>query len=187
MIHIRMANRTDAAAIAHVHAATWKEAYRGLLDSTFLDNLSDRRLAARWRTQLDRREQDFDEETLVALNGRELVGFASASASREAFAPWDAEISMIYVLKESRGAGIGRGLMKATADHCIRRGMFSGGLWVLRDNGAARDFYEALGGEPTGRKADSVGGQIVQLVGYWWRDLALLAERSTPANLPGRY
>jgi GNAT superfamily N-acetyltransferase len=187
MIHIRTARRTDAAGIAQVHATTWKEAYRGLLDSAFLDNLGERRLTARWRTHLDRREQDLDEEVLVAFNGRDMVGFAAASTSREAFAPWDAEITMVYVLKEHRGQGIGRGLMKATADHCIRRGMFSGGLWVLRDNGAARDFYEALGGEPTGRKADSVGGQIVQLAGYWWRDLADLAERSVAVNLPGRY
>ncbi len=184
MIHIRMARRTDAAGIARVHATTWKEAYRGLLDGTYLDNLSEKRLAARWRTHLDRRDEDRDEEILVALNGRELVGFANASASREAFAPWDAEIPMIYLLKEQRGAGIGRALMKATADHCIRRGMFSAGLWVLRDNGAARDFYEALGGEAQGRKSDSVGGQIVQLVGYWWRDIATLAERSPQSILP---
>jgi ribosomal protein S18 acetylase RimI-like enzyme len=187
MIHIRTAQRTDAAAIAHVHAATWKEAYRGLLDSQYLDNMGERRLTARWRTHLDRREQDRDEEVLVALVGREVVGFAAVSASREAFAPWDAEITMAYVLKEHRGSGIGRGLMKASADHCIRRGLFSGGLWVLRDNGAARDFYEALEGEPTGRKADSVGGQIVQLAGYWWRDLATLAERQVSVILPGRY
>jgi ribosomal protein S18 acetylase RimI-like enzyme len=187
MIHIRTAARTDAPGIARVHAATWKEAYRGLLDGNYLDGLSDKRLSLRWRTQLDRRALDRDEETLVALSGRSLVGFATAGASREAFAPWEAEISMVYVLKESRGAGIGRVLMKAAADHCIRRGMFSGGLWVLRDNGAARDFYEALGGEPQGRKADSVGGQIVQLVGYWWKDLALLAERQMPAITPGRY
>lgn len=187
MIHIRTATRTDAAPIARVHAATWKEAYRGLLDGAYLEGLSEKRLAMRWRAQLDRREQDFDEETFVAMNGRAAVGFASVGASREAFAPWDAEISMVYVLKESRGVGIGRVLMKAAADHCIRRGMFTGGLWVLRDNGAARDFYETLGGEPSGRKADSVGGQIVQLVGYWWRDLGQLAERSASASLYGRY
>jgi hypothetical protein len=65
--------------------------------------------------------------------------------------------------------------------------MFSGGLWVLRDNGGARDFYEALKGEHAGRKMDSVGGQIVPLVGYWWRDLAALAEREAPAIPLGRY
>ena len=54
-----------------------------------------------------------------------------------------------------------------------------------RDKGAARDFYEALKGEHAGRKVDSVGGQIVPLVGYWWRDLATLAERSVSASSIG--
>ena len=50
MIHIRMARRLDAPGIARVHATTWKEAYRGLLDGAYLDSLSEKRLAVRWRT-----------------------------------------------------------------------------------------------------------------------------------------
>ncbi len=181
MIHIRNARRTDAAGISRVHERTWKEAYRGLLDSAYLDALSEKRLIARWRANLDRRQEDLDDQIMVAVANKEIIGFVMVGASREAFAPWEAEISMVYILKEHRGAGVGRALMKAAADHCIRRGMFSGGLWVLRDNGGARDFYEALKGEHAGRKVDSVGGQIVPLVGYWWRDIATLAERSVPA------
>jgi ribosomal protein S18 acetylase RimI-like enzyme len=180
MILIRAARRTDAAGIARVHERTWKEAYRGLLDGAYLSNLSERQLTPRWRSSLERRSEDLDEGVFVALAGQEIVGFVLCGASREAFAPWDAEISMVYVLKEHRGAGVGRGLMKTAADHCIRRGMFSGGLWVLRDNGQARDFYEALKAEHAGRKVDSVGGQIVPLVGYQWIDVATLAERATP-------
>jgi GNAT superfamily N-acetyltransferase len=187
MIHIRTARRTDALGIARVHERSWKEAYKGLLDGSYLESLSERRLTPRWRSNLDRRSEDLDEAIYVAASGKEIVGFASVGSTREAFAPWEAEISMIYVLKEHRGAGVGRALMKAAADHCIRRAMFSGGLWVLRDNGPARDFYEALKGEHAGRKVDSVGGQIVPLVGYWWRDLATVAERSAPVTpLGGR-
>jgi GNAT superfamily N-acetyltransferase len=187
MIHIRTARRTDALGIARVHERSWKEAYKGLLDGSYLESLAERRLTPRWRSNLDRRSEDLDEAIYVASSGKEIVGFASVGSTREAFAPWEAEISMIYVLKEHRGGGVGRALMKAAADHCIRRAMFSGGLWVLRDNGPARDFYEALKGEHAGRKVDSVGGQIVPLVGYWWRDLATLAERSVPATpLGGR-
>lgn len=186
MIHIRTARRTDAAGISRVHERTWKEAYKGLLDGVYLETLSERRLIPRWRSNLDRRSEDLDDAIYVAASGKEIVGFVMVGATREAFAPWEAEISMVYVLKEHRGAGIGRALMKAAADHCIRRAMFSGGLWVLRDNGAARDFYEALKGEHAGRKVDSVGGQIVPLVGYWWRDLATVAERSVSASQIGR-
>ena len=186
MIHIRVAERADAPGIARVHAATWKEAYRGILDDAYLESLSQKRLATRWRATLDHREEDLDEQVFVAVQGREVVGFLTLGASREAFAPWESEIGMIYVLKENRGAGIGRVLMKAAADHSIRRGMFSCGLWVLRDNGGGRDFYEVLKGETTGRKTDSVGGQLVQLVAYWWRDVATLADRSATAFQPGR-
>jgi ribosomal protein S18 acetylase RimI-like enzyme len=186
MTHIRTARRTDAAGISRVHERTWKEAYKGLLDGSYLETLSERRLVPRWRSNLDRRSEDLDDAIYVAISAKEVVGFIMVSATREAFAPWEAEISMVYVLKEHRGAGIGRALMKAAADHCIRRAMFSGGLWVLRDNGPARDFYETLKGEHAGRKVDSVGGQIVPLVGYWWRDLATLAERSVSAIPMGR-
>lgn len=180
MILIRSARRTDANGISRVHEKTWKEAYKGLLDGAYLESLTEKRLAPRWRSNIDRRAEDLDEGIFVAVAGQDVVGFVACGASREAFAPWEAEVSMIYVLKEHRGAGVGRALMKTAADHCIRRGMFSGGLWVLRDNGAARDFYEAVKGEHAGRKVDGVGGQIVPLVGYWWRDLAILAERATP-------
>lgn len=186
MIHIRAAELGDAAGIANVHAATWKEAYRGILEDAYLDGLSPRRLTSRWRASLEHRNEDLDEQVFVAVQGREVIGFLTVGASREAFAPWESEIGMIYVLSGRRGAGIGRVLMKAAADHCIRRGMFSTGLWVLRDNGGGRDFYEALKGEPTGRKTDSVGGGLVQLVAYWWRDVATLADRSPTPILPAR-
>ncbi|MDZ4762116.1 MAG: GNAT family N-acetyltransferase [Alphaproteobacteria bacterium] len=180
MILIRSARRADAAGIARVHEQTWKEAYRGLVDGVYLDNLTEKRLTPRWRTHLDRRAENLDDQIFVATAGQQVAGFLMVGATREPFAPWEAEISMVYVLKDHRGAGVGRTLMKAAADHCIRRAMFSCGLWVLRDNGAARDFYEALNGEHAGRKVDSVGGQILPLVGYYWRDLAALAERVTP-------
>ena len=145
MIHIRLARRTDAAGIARVHERSWKEAYRGLLDSAYLDGLSERRLIARWRSNLDRRGEDFDEQIFVASMNKEIIGFAMVGSSREAFAPWDAEISMIYVLKENRGGGIGRALMKVSADHCIHRGMFK-----LLPGSTLRISLEDTGAEPEG-------------------------------------
>lgn len=180
MTHVRMACRTDALGIARVHERTWKEAYRGILDSGYLDALSAQKLLGAWRRNLERGTHDLDEKIYVASAARSVVGFVMVGASRESFAPWEAEISMIYLLKEYRAGGIGRSLMKAAADHCLRRGMFSVGLWVLRENAGARNFYGALKGEQAGQKFDSVGGQIVPLTGYCWQDVAVLAERSAP-------
>ena len=70
MIHIRTARRTDAAGISRVHERTWKEAYKGLLDGSYLETLSERRLVPRWRSNLDRRSEDLDDAIYVAITGQ---------------------------------------------------------------------------------------------------------------------
>jgi ribosomal protein S18 acetylase RimI-like enzyme len=186
MFVIRGASPADARGIARVHATVWKDRYRGMLDAAYLNSLTEARLATGWRRTIEQLPGQLDEAILVAAVGSKIAGFVSVGASREAFCPWDAEISMIYVLREHARSGVGRALMKAAADHSIRRGMFSGGLWVLKANADARAFYQRLGGEVAGRKQDMVGGKPVALVGYAWRELAQLAERSPPQVIIGR-
>ncbi len=180
MIVVRGARPADARGIAQVHAASWKDRYQGLLDPAYLGKLSEARLLPRWRAAIDDLARERDDAIFVATIRDRVVGFVCVGASRDAFSPWDAEVSMIYILREQCGAGLGRALMKAAADHSIRRGLFSTGLWVLRDNASARSFYEALGGELTGRKTDTVGGMAAPLVCYSWRETSVLAERTPP-------
>ncbi len=180
MIVVRNARQADASRIATVHVETWKEAYAGLLDSSFLDSMTPMRLTRHWRRALDEKRNNLDEGVFVAATDKDVVGFVAVSSCRDVFAPWEAEITMLYVLEAYRGAGIGRALMKTAADHALARGMFTGGLWVLRDNLNARGFYEALGGDRCGRKMDSVGGRSLPLVGYSWSEIAELADRTIP-------
>lgn len=180
MIVVRNARPTDASRIATVHVETWKEAYSGLLDGGFLDAMTPSRLTRHWRRVLGDKGGNLDEAVIVAATNKDVVGFVSVSSCRDVFAPWEAEITMLYVLEAYRGAGIGRALVKAAADHALARGMFTGGLWVLRDNLIGRGFYEALGGNRCGRKVDNVGGRSVPLVGYSWSEMAQLADRTIP-------
>lgn len=180
MIVVRGARPGDVRGIAQVHAATWKDRYKGLLDPAYLASLSEARLLPHWRSAVEQLGRERDEAIFVATLRDRVIGFVSTGASRDAFSPWDAEVSMIYVLREYCGAGIGRALMKAAADHSIRRGLFTSGLWVLRDNAGARAFYESLGGELSGRKTETVGGVAAPLVCYSWRETSVLAERSPP-------
>lgn len=180
MIVVRGARPADARGIAQVHAATWKDRYQGMLDPAYLGRLSEARLLPKWRAAIEDLARERDEAIYVATVRDRVIGFVSTGASRDAYSPWDAEVSMIYILREYCGGGLGRALMKAAADHSIRRGLFSAGLWVLRDNAPARGFYEALGGELSGRKTDTVGGTAAPLVCYGWREITVLAERTPP-------
>jgi len=48
-------------------------------------------------------------------------------------------------------------------------------LWVLRDNRAARCFYECLGGEVIGEKEDRRGAVTLFELAYGCRDLSFAA------------
>jgi ribosomal protein S18 acetylase RimI-like enzyme len=185
MAVIRTASLLDAPAIARVHARSWKDAYRGILDPAYLANLTEARLVPRWRTALVNLEVDHDEAIFVAEVDGKVAGFVCAGACRETPALWDGEVSMIYVLSADRKSGLGRALMKAAAAHCIRRGLFTVGLWVLESNAAGRNFYQRLGGMETGRKSDTVGGKLVRLRGYGWEDIGRLAQL-TPSQAPSK-
>ncbi|MEZ5938091.1 MAG: GNAT family N-acetyltransferase [Hyphomonadaceae bacterium] len=187
MAVIRNAQMLDALGIARVHVRTWKEAYKDLLDPGYLASLTEARVAARWRRVLAQMPNDLDEAVFVVESGGQIVGFSSVGANREPLAPWDGEITMIYVLDSYRGRGFGRSLLKASADHCIRRGLFTAGLWVLADNSAARAFYETLGGRQFGQKQDAVGPRLMPLVGYGWDDIAALAQRTPDSSAVRRF
>ena len=132
-MQVRRARPDDAAAIAEVHARTWRVAYEHVFGAE--------RLAARtpdvalWEGVLARGRSDVhvaDEEGVV--------GFVSTGASRDDAAV--AELYAIYVLPSAWGTGAGTALMRAGLD--ALRARFSGEavLWVLEDNPRARRFYE---------------------------------------------
>ena len=132
-MQVRRARPDDAAAIAEVHARTWRVAYEHVFGAE--------RLAARtpdvalWEGVLARGRSDVhvaDEEGVV--------GFVSTGASRDDVAV--AELYAIYVLPSAWGTGAGTALMRAGLD--ALRARFSGEavLWVLEDNPRARRFYE---------------------------------------------
>ncbi|GAA2411898.1 GNAT family N-acetyltransferase [Nonomuraea africana] len=135
---MRTATPDDAAAIENVRIATWKYAYRGVLDDGYLDGLAvtEPNVALRRQALSSGRTRAF-----VAESGGEVVGFSMYGDSRDELA--DTEVYAIYVLPGHLSTGLGRALMTETvaaipADRSI-------GLWVLTGNPRARRFYERFG------------------------------------------
>lgn len=77
---VRQARESDAPAIAEVHVASWRGAYRGLLPDEYLAGLRVERRTHMWSQIL----ADPDVDVFVSLDKREcLVGFASLQISRD--------------------------------------------------------------------------------------------------------
>ncbi|QFU17431.1 GNAT family N-acetyltransferase [Microvirga thermotolerans] len=167
----------DAEAIARVHVQGWRESYKDLLNPASLAGLSVEERAAMWKEGLAVRDPG-----TLALVGRtgegEAVGFAIGGPTRsEGTVPLgtEAEIYAIYLLDRVKRRGLGRALMAGLFAHFVRRGFASAGLWVLRDNGAARRFYEALGGEAGPEQDLELRGQTVTEIAYRFAPIPVLS------------
>jgi GNAT superfamily N-acetyltransferase len=179
MVQFRLADESDAAAVAALHADSWRRHYRGAYADAFLDGdvVSDR--LAVWEQRLS--SSDPRLWTVLAQDDG-LVGFAHAML--EADPTWGALVENLHVVSDRKRGGIGSQLM-------ARCGEFAAGhdtglyLWVLEQNTAAQAFYAARGGEcvqrdlvpPPGGVAERLNGSPACLR-IAWRDPAVLYAAS---------
>ena len=117
-----------------VHWQTWREAYDDLLPAEFQETMT-----------LDRCRffsQQYPENTLIAMDGKKVVGFISYGSYRDETIQ-AGEIIALYVLKDYYGKGVSKQLMHAAF---VALDQFSEiYLWVLKDNKRAIAFYQKMG------------------------------------------
>ncbi len=174
---IRGAEPGDAAGISHVHVASWRTTYRGIVPDAFLDGMSYEESEARWRERLG--ERDRRVFSFVADVSGKVVGFASGGPRRsESLPEFDGELYALYLLAEFRGAGIGRRLLEAVAGGLSASGFTSMLAWVMSGNLPARAFYEAFGGKLVGSDTFEIEDKSIEEVAYGWDDVRDLVEAS---------
>jgi len=166
---IREATPDDARAIAAVHVSSWQSTYRGLLNDAYLDSLSVDDHAGRWQRLLASGTGD----TFVALEGPDVVGFASCGRERDQDPIYLGELYAIYLLRDHQRRGLGRRLVRAAAERLLELDYRSMLIWVLADN-PARAFYEALGGAFVRARQMEIAGESKEEAGYGWLDAAVL-------------
>lgn len=170
MFTVRQAQVEDASAIAAVHVAAWREAYRGIVSDEFLANLSVQRRLEQWVNLLSN-GSNLNRQAFVAELDGKVVGFASYGPANDKNAGFDGELNAIYILQAATKLGVGRRLVSEVANALRARDWNSMMVWVLKDN-PARGFYERLGGEYLGEKPIEIGNDTLVEVAYGWRDLS---------------
>lgn len=172
-MRIREARVEDARGIAEAQVASWRTTYRGMMPDEYLVNLSIEGRERSWARQLG--EAEFATFAYVAEDDSEdasrIAGFAAGGPRREGNADFGGELYAIYLLAETQGRGIGRGLVCEVAARLVRESRPSMLVWVLEAN-PSRRFYESLGGEllPERQTFMAAGTPLVE-VSYGWRDL----------------
>jgi GNAT superfamily N-acetyltransferase len=146
---VREAQPGDARAIAEVSVASRRWSYRDLLTEVELEALSVEETTADFAEGLA--ELPSGSAVFVAeLVGR-VVGYAYLLPSPDANVPvGTSELGSLYVTEDVAGTGVAGTLMDAAIEQAgaADQGLLT--LWVRRENGRARRFYEKHGMRPDG-------------------------------------
>ena len=117
-----------------VHWQTWREAYDDLLPANYQETMTLEK--CRFFSQ------KYPENTLIAMDGKKVVGFISYGNYRDETIQ-AGEIIALYVLKDYYGKGVSKQLMHAAF---VALDQFSEiYLWVLKENKRAIAFYQKMG------------------------------------------
>jgi GNAT superfamily N-acetyltransferase len=118
-VTLRHATGDDARAIADVHVAAWRWAYRGQLPDELLEGLSVDDREAMWAASfLD--PEDRGAVIVACDDDGQVIGFANAGPSRDEGTPGTTgEVRAIYVVHEVQGKGVGARLLDAV-ERCLR-------------------------------------------------------------------
>lgn len=173
---LRLAEFGDAAAIAALHADSWRRHYRGAYSDSFLDgNVLENRVAV-WSERLS--QLDPYCFTVVAEIGNSVIGFAHVVLDQDQ--EWGALLDNLHVTYSLKRRGIGTRLLAQAARELIARRPSDRRLylWVLEQNRAAQSFYIAHGGVCVEKTTHGPvpGGGTVPVQRFAWSDARSLAS-----------
>lgn len=171
-LNIREAKPEDAAQIAEVHIRSWRQAYKGVVHQSYLDNgLNVNEHTKRWREGLNKNRKG----TFLAFNGAVLAGFVTVGPSRNRKCSDYGELYAIYLDPDYFGKGIGKTLFQSALEYAVAQGLKKMFVNVLTDNKMGRNFYERMGAVPIENSEEelTIDGQLYLEMKYEWRKLKL--------------
>jgi len=157
---VRRAEPQDAPAVARVHVASWRQAYRGLLPQEYLDSLSVEARTMTWAKAFSQLPGQSSTTLVGELDGQ-IVGFASVGPSRDDDTDTaTGELWGLYLDPAHWGTGQGHTLHTEALDVTRASGATEATLWVLTTNQRARNFYERHGWTADGAEKSVWRGDV---------------------------
>ena len=155
-IMIRKAEKEDVRQISEICVEDWQTAYRGIIDSEWLDSMS---VDKQYEKEI-KRYQDF----VVAADGDKILGYAWLQKTGDE--PADCEIVALYVRYINRNNGIGKLLLQYAMKYFTASGKKKMIITCLKENDEARRFYEKNGGKAFQTSFHTWGNKECEMISY---------------------
>jgi len=139
---LRFATPGDAHAIAEIHVAAWRVAYRGLIADEVIQSSTVEQRRGFWKDVLSKPS---GWKVDVAEDEDRIIGFCSYGPGRDHDPDGAAEIYALYVHPDKWRRNAGRTLCEQALREAAARGHEAMTVWVVKGNDAACRFYERLG------------------------------------------
>lgn len=173
MIQLREAQYSDANAIAHLHTSGWRDTYKKVMSSDFLENHAQNERFSHWQSVLTQCNRDV--AVFVAENEGNVEGFICVILKKDA--QWGSYIDSLHVSSALRGQGTGKKLLHHAAEWvCSEDSNSPLYLCVFEDNVRATQLYQKLGGVITEHTvSDMPSSDNAPVFRISWKNAAQLA------------
>jgi len=165
---VRPATPADVEGIARVHVQAWQESYARLVPPEAFEQHAIGLRLKQWGATLS----DPDRSTLVHESEGAIAGFISGGPVQWTGLSTSSEVASLYLLDAIKRRGVGRALFAQFMAELVGRGFTSCGLWTLKNNVAARRFYEAMGGRTGETRIDRRNNLDYEDIAYLWDDVS---------------
>lgn len=164
---IREAKLSDAKGIAKVHVDSWKNTYKNILPTEYLEKLSYEQRTELWVRNFSK----VDHYVFVAESDNgEIIGFTDGGKRAENEIEGSGDLTSIYILDQFQGQGIGSKLVNKLFTKLEALGYEKIFVEVLEDNQSKR-FYERLGARLEKTEKISIGNKDLDLLIYVWSNI----------------
>ena len=162
---IRAAIEEDCIQMAEIHLASWRNAYKGIVDQKILDGLDRDQRSEAWKALLSSSSWP----VFVAADLGKITGFVSVCEYRDddLDSATVGEVSAIYIVPSLIRTGLGAALFRKGLDFLENSGFHQVALWVLEDNFPTISFYENFGFAHDGGKKTHPTMSLVELRYIW--------------------
>lgn len=161
---IRNATVNDITEVAKLHIDSWNKTYKGIIDQDYLDTM---------KNNLDKRTQRMKNEfnlrkMIVATIDDEIVAFSEFTLTNEFSKDLDidCELCGLYVKNEYIGTGIGSIVFNYVKNTFIKNNKKKMGLWCIKENNNAINFYKSKGGIQVAEKKFELAGKEYSKIAF---------------------
>lgn len=170
-MHIRKAEKKDAAGIAKVHVDNWLKTYSGILPEAALSTWTYAEREKRWEASLNNALSG-GTMTFVAEGPSGIAGFALSGTMRDARLRmrYSGEVYGLYVHPAEQQKGLGEELLLAAFEHLQELQHPRAALWIPGNN-EHKNFFEKRGASKVYEAPLEIGGSHYTNEAYAWEDL----------------